>query len=144
MNTVKTFAVHGLLSSMSTPGVEKRSSRLSGVTTVQINYVAIESANVVRMKSDSFDVFGAIEVPSATLRKMYQNQWRGGLPAGCRRVLPAHDQYGRRCHCSVAQFSAGCHQRTDAQAHAARRHPSGQCQCSDGGYGHPCLRGARR
>ena len=37
--------------------------------------VAIESAQVVLMKSDPFDVVGAIELSHATLRKMHQNLW---------------------------------------------------------------------
>ncbi|MDO8777221.1 MAG: hypothetical protein Q7K57_52625 [Burkholderiaceae bacterium] len=129
MNSTKTFEVGGLLSSMSAQGIQKQLSRLSGVT---YNPTPI---NANRMP--------------ATLRKMYQNQWRrglqrGGLPAGCRRDLPGHDQYGGRCHCHVGQFWAGFHQRTDAQAHATRRHPPGQSQRSGSGYGRPCVRGARR
>jgi len=37
--------------------------------------VAIESADVVLMKSDPYDVFGAVELSRATLRKMHQNLW---------------------------------------------------------------------
>jgi Cu2+-exporting ATPase len=37
--------------------------------------VAMESAQVVLMKSDPFDVVGAIELSRATLRKMHQNLW---------------------------------------------------------------------
>lgn len=37
--------------------------------------VAIESAQVVLMKSDPYDVVSAIELSSATLRKMHQNLW---------------------------------------------------------------------
>jgi Cu2+-exporting ATPase len=37
--------------------------------------VAIESADVVLMKSDPYDVVGAVELSSATLRKMHQNLW---------------------------------------------------------------------
>ena len=37
--------------------------------------VAIESADVVLMKSDPYDVFGAVELSHATLRKMHQNLW---------------------------------------------------------------------
>jgi Cu2+-exporting ATPase len=37
--------------------------------------VAMESADIVLMKSDPFDVVGAIELSYATLRKMHQNLW---------------------------------------------------------------------
>ncbi len=37
--------------------------------------VAMESADIVLMKSDPFDVVGAIELSRATLRKMHQNLW---------------------------------------------------------------------
>ena len=37
--------------------------------------VAIESADVILMKSDPHDVLGAIELSRATLRKMHQNLW---------------------------------------------------------------------
>jgi Cu2+-exporting ATPase len=37
--------------------------------------VAIDSADVVLMKSDPYDVVGAIELSRATLRKMHQNLW---------------------------------------------------------------------
>jgi Cu2+-exporting ATPase len=37
--------------------------------------VAMESADVVLMKSDPFDVVGAIGLSRATLRKMRQNLW---------------------------------------------------------------------
>lgn len=37
--------------------------------------VAIESADVVLMKSDPYDVVGAMALSKATLRKMYQNLW---------------------------------------------------------------------
>jgi P-type Cu2+ transporter len=37
--------------------------------------VAIESADIVLMKSDPHDVLGAIELSRATLRKMHQNLW---------------------------------------------------------------------
>jgi len=37
--------------------------------------VALESADVVLMKSDPFDVVGAVELSHATLRKMHQNLW---------------------------------------------------------------------
>jgi Cu2+-exporting ATPase len=37
--------------------------------------VAIESADVVLIKSDPYDVVGAVELSHATLRKMHQNLW---------------------------------------------------------------------
>jgi P-type Cu2+ transporter len=37
--------------------------------------VAIESADVVLMKSDPYDVVGAVALSHATLRKMHQNLW---------------------------------------------------------------------
>lgn len=37
--------------------------------------VAMESAQVVLMKSDPYDIVGAIELSRATLRKMHQNLW---------------------------------------------------------------------
>ncbi len=37
--------------------------------------VAMDSADIVLMKSDPFDVVGAIELSHATLRKMHQNLW---------------------------------------------------------------------
>jgi Cu2+-exporting ATPase len=37
--------------------------------------VAIESADIVLMKSDPYDVVGAVELSHATLRKMRQNLW---------------------------------------------------------------------
>jgi Cu2+-exporting ATPase len=37
--------------------------------------IAIESADVVLMKSDPYDVVGAVELSHATLRKMHQNLW---------------------------------------------------------------------
>jgi len=37
--------------------------------------VAMESAQVILMKSDPYDVVGAIELSRATLRKMHQNLW---------------------------------------------------------------------
>ena len=37
--------------------------------------MAIESADVVLMKSDPYDVVGAMTLSRATLRKMHQNLW---------------------------------------------------------------------
>ena len=63
--------------------------------------VAMESAQVVLMKSDPFDVVGAIELSHATLRKMHQNLWwttpvpsplrrAGSTRSPCRRRLPRY------------------------------------------------------
>ena len=37
--------------------------------------VAMDSADVVLMKSDPYDIVGAIELSRATVRKMHQNLW---------------------------------------------------------------------
>ena len=37
--------------------------------------VAMDSADVVLMKSDPYDIVGAVELSRATLRKMHQNLW---------------------------------------------------------------------
>jgi Cu2+-exporting ATPase len=38
-------------------------------------FSVLESADIVLMRSDPFDVVGAIELSRATLRKMHQNLW---------------------------------------------------------------------
>lgn len=53
--------------------------------------VAVETADVVLMKSDPFDVIGVITLSRATLGKMHQNLWWAAgyntilfpLPPGC-------------------------------------------------------------
>jgi len=60
--------------------------------------VAMESADVVLMKSAPFDVVGAPALSRATLRKMHQNLgWAVGynphrLPACCRRFLSVYPE----------------------------------------------------
>jgi Cu2+-exporting ATPase len=59
-------------------GLSEKAEALKGAgrTVVQAGTdVAIESADVVLMKSDPYDVVGAIELSRATLRKMHQNLW---------------------------------------------------------------------
>ena len=79
MRTVN-VEVGGLLSSLNARGVEKQLAKLPGVHKAEVNYVAgtdvaMESADVVLMKSDPYDIVAAIELSRATLRKMHQNLW---------------------------------------------------------------------
>ncbi len=67
--------------------------------------VAMESADVVLMKSDPFDVVGAIVLSRATLTKMHRG------------VLPVHRQSGGRGRHPVRQLGAGGCQRAAAQTH---------------------------
>ncbi len=61
--------------------------------------VAMETADVVLMKSDPFDVIGAITLSRATLRKMHQNLWWANrlqyncIPHCCRIALPLIGTY---------------------------------------------------
>ena len=48
--------------------------------------VAMDSADVVLMKSDPYDIVAAIEPSRATLRKMHQSLWSA---AGCNGIAPA-------------------------------------------------------
>ena len=93
--------------------------------------VAMESADVVLMKSDPYDVVGAIELSRATLRKMHQNLWWAvgynviAFPLAAGVFYPFTLSPGDRRAVDVGQLGAGRHQRADAQAHQARRHQEG-------------------
>ena len=87
--------------------------------------VAIESADVVLMKSDPYDVVGAVELSRATLRKMHQNLWWAVgynvncVPPRCRRLLSSSAQPRDRRPCHVGKLGAGGDQCADAEAHQA-------------------------
>jgi Cu2+-exporting ATPase len=67
--------------------------------------VAMESAQVVLMKSDPYDVVGAIELSRATLRKMHQNLWWAGLQ---RDRLPAGGWVNLRSPCRPRSLHCPC------------------------------------
>ena len=98
--------------------------------------VAMESADVVLMKSDPYDVVGAIELSRATLRKMHQNLWWAvgynvdRLPAGGGRVLPVRHQPRGRGAVDVGQLGARGGQRAAAEAHEARGARPATCRRS--------------
>ena len=81
VSTLSAAGVHLQLSTL--PGVHhadvcphrrfRRDSRADGPAPPMAT--AVRSAQVVLMKSDPYDVVGAIELSSATLRKMHQNLW---------------------------------------------------------------------
>jgi cation transport ATPase len=95
--------------------------------------VAMESADIVLMKSDPFDVVGAIELSHATLRKMHENLWWAvgynviAFPLGRRRAVShlARTEHRRACH--VRQLRARCDQCSDVEADQADWNSSTAC-----------------
>jgi hypothetical protein len=91
--------------------------------------VAMESAQVVLMKSDPYDVVGAIELSRATLRKMHQNLWWAvGYNVIAFPLAAAVSSIRSRCrprsrHCRCRAVRPSWRSRADAQTHQARRHP---------------------
>ncbi|VFT08933.1 copper-translocating P-type ATPase [Pseudomonas aeruginosa] len=100
----------------------------------------MESAQVVLMKSDPYDVVGAIELSRATLRKMHQNLWWAVAYNVIAFPLAAGVLYPFTLSPEVAALSMSGSFRdrrdqcADAQAHA----PAGDqardvaCQCPSG------------
>ena len=106
--------------------------------------VAMESADVVLMKSDPYDVVGAIELSRATLRKMHQNLWwavgynviafplAAGvfypflLSPGDRRARHVRQLGTRRDQCAAAEaHQAGRYRRSkDSEVVARTKHPA--------------------
>ena len=92
--------------------------------------VAMESADVVLMKSDPYDIVAAIELSHATLRKMHQNLWWAVGYNAIAFPLAAGVLYPFVLSPEVAAMSMSgstlyrCDQRADAEAHQARRYPS--------------------
>ena len=91
--------------------------------------VAMESADEVLMKSDPFDVVGAIVVSRETLTKMHQNLWWAvaynvvAFPVAAGVFYPFVISPGvRSSACDVRQFCTGGDQCAAAQTHASRRH----------------------
>ena len=90
--------------------------------------VAMESADVVLMKSDPFDVVGAIELSRATLRKMHQNLWWAAGYNVIAFPLAAGVFYPFLLSPEIAALSMSgssalvADQCADAEAHQARRH----------------------
>jgi hypothetical protein len=88
----------------------------------------MESADVVLMKSDPYDVVGAIELSRATLRKMHQNLWWAvgynviAISACGRRFLPLPAESRDRRPSDVWQLGPGRNQCAHAQAHQAGWH----------------------
>ena len=86
--------------------------------------VALESADVVLMKSDPLDVLDAIALSRVTLRKMHQNLFWAvaynvvAFPAAGR-VLPARDQPGGGGALHVRQLGPGGGERPAAQTDKA-------------------------
>jgi hypothetical protein len=92
--------------------------------------VAMESADIVLMKSDPFDVIGAIELAHATLRKMHRNLWWAvgynviAFPLAAGRAV-SHSPWAKHCRsCDVWEFRVGRHQCSDVEANQADRYPS--------------------
>jgi hypothetical protein len=90
---------------------------------------AMESADVVLMKSDPYDIVAGIELSRATVRTMRQNLWWAvgynviAFPLGGGRV-PIRTESGGRGAVNVRQYPRGGDQCADAQAYQAGRHPS--------------------
>ena len=92
--------------------------------------VAMESADVVLMKSDPYDIVAAIELSRATLRKMHQNLWWAvgynviAFPLAAGVLVPVRAQSGGRRAVHVRQYPHRRDQCADAEAHQAGRYPS--------------------
>jgi hypothetical protein len=82
--------------------------------------VAMESADIVLMRSGPYDIVCAMELSRATLRKMHQNLWWAagykcaGVSAGRRRALPATAQPRDRRAFDVGKLSDRGGQRATA------------------------------
>ena len=112
--------------------------------------VAMESADVVLMKSDPYDIVGAIELSRATVRKMHQNLWWAGrlqhdcVSARCRRVVPVRVEPGGGRDLDVRQHAHRRDQCADVEAHQVGGYSSAGQDGSGGQAQRPGNRAARQ
>jgi len=125
--------VSGMLSALSARGVNDALALTQADVGFAIGAgtdVAMESADVVLMKSDPYDIVGAIELSRATLRKMHQNLWWAVGYNVIAFPLAAGVLYPFVLSPEVAALSmsgkhpGGGDQCADAEAYQAGRHPS--------------------